>query len=114
MRTWVKEVAAPSGVTTFANDAEAALKIPSPLALANSRDQTTSLEWSRRMAPLKPYGGRHMHAACWLLAHISKSPGAKKPPHGWQKKENPHWAGLMVVSRLQLVLKRFYAQGAFL
>ena len=45
----------------------------SPLALANSKDQTTSLEWSRRMAPLKPCGGRHMHAACWLLAHISIS-----------------------------------------
>ena len=21
-----------------------------------------------------------MHAACWLLAHISESPGVKKPP----------------------------------
>ena len=32
------------------------------------------------MAPLKPCGGRHMHAACWLLAHISESPDVKKPP----------------------------------
>lgn len=30
-----------------------------------------------------------MHSACWLNAHISESPGTKKPPHRWPVKRNP-------------------------
>ena len=38
------------------------------------------IEWSHRMAPLEPCGGRHMHVACWPNAHIWRSPCTKKPP----------------------------------
>lgn len=75
--------AAPSGVTTFAIGTEAAPKIVNTACSGSFQRSNVLLEWSRRMAPLKPCGGRRMHAACWLVAHISESPDTKKPPHGW-------------------------------
>lgn len=43
--------------------------------------------------PVSAPRGGHVHAACRLLAHISISPGAKKPPRGWAAKRKTAQGG---------------------